>query len=400
MSPGANVAVLSRRWGTNDEAGWALRQVAGALACVADVHVVTPQGRQPMVRTSGALTVHELGCAPDSRLEARRDVLIEAISRTRALGAGAPIASDLGLGKAATSGGRAVDVLGKLVSRGLAESWEPATTVLRALNPDLVVVGDYREVSALGAIDRAVPNTPLMVVPLGSNSEAISLAAFTPLFDRSRSTVVFTESEALASRAQCDTNAVHNVGLPLSVNSSVLREPPAQLGDADYIFVITGAPESSSDPASALARLLRARFSDHNLALAGTDTFVVSMSGVANRAPGVERGSDLLRLIAWARATVDLRPGRLFARRSLESLLYSTPIVVPSESRAREHAERGGGLWFDGPADLLYCVEAMFDHEIGASLGDRGKSYAESVYGSPDRFVDNVVLVAGLEAVS
>ncbi len=42
---GPTVAVLARTWSTQSEAGWALRQVAGAIACFADVHVITPQGK-------------------------------------------------------------------------------------------------------------------------------------------------------------------------------------------------------------------------------------------------------------------------------------------------------------------------------------------------------------------
>ena len=38
-----SVAVLTPHWGLGTERGTITRQVAGALACSADVHVVTPE---------------------------------------------------------------------------------------------------------------------------------------------------------------------------------------------------------------------------------------------------------------------------------------------------------------------------------------------------------------------
>ena len=101
--------------------------------------------------------------------------------------------------------------------------------------------------------------------------------------------------------------------------------------------------------------------------------------------------------MAWARVTVDLRPGTLFARRCVDSLLYGTPIVVPHDSRAREHAERGrGGLWFADPGELTWCVEALLEPEVHDSFARQGQAYAEEEYGSTDRFIDRVLEGCGL----
>jgi hypothetical protein len=101
--------------------------------------------------------------------------------------------------------------------------------------------------------------------------------------------------------------------------------------------------------------------------------------------------------MAWARVTVDLRPGRLFARRCIDSLLYGTPIVVPHDSRAREHAERGrGGLWFASPGELTLCVEALLEPSAHDAFADQGRQYAESEYGSTDHFIHRVVEGCGL----
>jgi hypothetical protein len=92
--------------------------------------------------------------------------------------------------------------------------------------------------------------------------------------------------------------------------------------------------------------------------------------------------------------TVDARPGSLFARRSLQSLMFGTPIIVPEGSRAQEHAETGsGGLWFDGPGELFSCVETMLDPEVHDSLGSQGRRYALDRYGSTASFIERVGLV-------
>ena len=101
--------------------------------------------------------------------------------------------------------------------------------------------------------------------------------------------------------------------------------------------------------------------------------------------------------MAWARVTVDLRPGPLFARRCVTSLLFGTPIVVPAGRRAREHAERGrGGLWSSNASELVWGVEALLDPPTRAAASAQGLAYAEEEYGSTDRFIDRVVAACGM----
>jgi len=401
------VAILSRSWGATHEAGWALRQVAGALACVADVHVLTPQGKRPRVRADGVFTVHELASAPDPMLEARRDILVDAIvgapcdEAVSCAGAGHASEQTAGLGApvpAHDRGDTTAEVVRALVDGELAKCWEPAGAVLREMGADLVVVGDYRQAGAVGVVDRACGGVPMLVVPLATDPRAAVFEAFARLFERSTAAVVFTESERHALGASYGKEIAHNVGLPMAANRSVLREPNVQLGETDYVVVLTGTHEDSPEPPASLGRFLRARLGRRNLALVTANSFVACVDGDHHRSTQpIERGSDMLRLMAWARATVDLRPGRLFARRCLESLLYSTPIVAPASTRAAEHAASGGGLWFEGPSDLAYCVEAMFDPALGDALGEEGSRYAERHYGSTDRFIEKVLSAAGLD---
>jgi hypothetical protein len=394
------VAILSRSWSTADEAAWALRQVAGAIACSADVHVITPQGRGPGRRADGVFTVHELSSAPETALEARRDVLVEAIIGAAEHRRLSPRAEPLELTALTHDDNLVMRAVRDLVTGELAACWDPATAVLTEIGPDLVVVADYRQAAALAALDRLPGDTPVVIVPLGTDTDAMLLRVFAPLFERSAAAVVFTESELRAIDSAYGKGLAHNVGLPISANQSVLREPNAHLAGRDYVLVVTGTREESPDRSAALARLLRARLAQQSIAVVATNSFATSVNGIAERPHPVERGADVLRLIAWARATVDLRPGRLFARRCLESLLYSTPIVVPEDSRAREHAEAGGGLWFEDPSELIECVDAMFDPRIRDVLGAQGRLYAETRYGSTDTFVQSVASAIGLDGAS
>ena len=91
-------------------------------------------------------------------------------------------------------------------------------------------------------------------------------------------------------------------------------------------------------------------------------------------------------------------PVGLLAERCIESLLYGTPIVVPDDSRAREHAERGrGGLWFADPAELTWCVEALLDPNPSAPRSaPRVGPTPRRAYGSTDRFIARVLDACGL----
>ena len=146
-----------------------------------------------------------------------------------------------------------------------------------------------------------------------------------------------------------------------------------------------------------LARLLRFTFTDRPVGVAHPDAFCVWLNGQVSEGWPIERSSDLARLFAFARVTVDFRPGELFARRQIESLLYGAPIVVPHDRRAVEHARlSGAGLWFEGPGDLVTGVEALLDPTIHDTFAERGRAYAEERYGSTARFIDRVLAACGL----
>lgn len=381
MSNDTTIAVLTAHWESTTEEGWISRQVAGAMAATAAVHVVTPEGDRAERVADSVFTVHRLASPVAEASELRRDLLVQALSR--GAGGARPL---LPPGAAAE------------LDRGLLEPWQGARTILAELEPSLVVVVDLRNVGALSVLDAHDPGLPMVLIPLGSDPELLAFPHFDPVFDRATAVLIMTESER---RAVVDhhgrSTSVHRIGAPMAANPSALTEPNTWVGDNEYVLVLTGTEEDEDSEQNEAATLLRMRFPGVRLGIAHNDAFCAWHRGQVTRGWPIERTSDRDRLMAWARMTVDLEPGAYFGRRCATSLLYGTPIVVPATSRAREHAERGrGGLWFADPAELAWCVETLLDPACRAALGAQGRAYAEEEYGSTDRFVERVGSACGL----
>jgi len=189
---------------------------------------------------------------------------------------------------------------------------------------------------------------------------------------------------------------VSNTGLVVAVNPTAREEPHSELHEPGYVLVL--CPSRADDGPAELARLVALRLPERVVAVVHDDALVVWRRCEAKRLDPVTRHMDLWRLMAWARCTVDLRPDRLVALRSLESMLLSTPVVVPTGGRAHQHvASSNGGLWFADAAELIGCVESLVeDDDIGPRLGEQGRNYASKAYGSPSRFVELVNQATGL----
>lgn len=381
MSNGTTIAVLTAHWESTTEEGWISRQVAGAMAATAAVHVVTPEGDRAERVADSVFTVHRLASPVAKASELRRDLLVQALSR--GAGGARPL-----LPRGAT----------EELDRDLLEPWYGARTVLAELEPSLVVVVDLRNVGALGVLDAHDPGLPMVLLPLGSDPELLAFPHFDPVFDRAAAVLTMTESErSTVVDHHGGSASVHRIGAPMAANPSALTEPNTWVGDNEYVLVLTGTEEDEDSEQNELTTLLRMRFPEVRLGIAHNDAFCAWHHGQVTRGWPVERTSDRDRLMAWASMTVDLEPGAYFGRRCVTSLLYGTPIVVPAASRAREHAERGrGGLWFADPAELAWCVEALLDPACRTALGTQGRAYAVEDYGSTDRFMERVLAACGL----
>jgi hypothetical protein len=346
------VVILTDRWESTSEPGWITRQVAGALACEADVHVVTPAGSRvgTGTGTDSVFTVHRVDPAappgPDDPVELLHPDHLVVAAHTW---------SDLA----------------RLAER-------PALSRRFDAQPD-------PQVTVLAPATGGDDGDPDPAIRLLKNSGAVLTVT-----DGGRSAL---------GRSHVPTERIHVIGAPMTANPGARSEPDPLVGDTEYVVVHTGVPEHERHPAAELGQLLRVRFPDLTVAILHADAFCVWRNGRVNRTDAVRRSSDVARLTAWARVTVDLRPGCLFARRCVESLLYGTPVIVPTGSRAREHAERGrGGLWFADPAELIWCVEAILDPTVRAPLSAQGRAYAEQEFGSTDRFIERVLAACGLAA--
>lgn len=381
MSPRPTIALLPTHWESSTETGWLTRQVAGALASGGDVHVITPGGDTASISVDGVFPLHRLGTPLTATAERRRDLLIEAAVRAGS-GTGTVVPPALAL----------------LLDEGVVEPWQAATDALAALRPDRVVIVGHDNLGALAAVDAFDRSVPVSVLALGTDEQSVAFSHFARLFDRADSVLAVTEAErSLIVDHHGRPEVVHGIGAPMAANPSALSEPNTWVGTDGYVLVLTGVDEEADDEQTELARLLRIRFPERTVGIAHNDAFAVWHQGQTTRGWPIERTSDLDRLMAWATVTVDLDPGEFFARRCITSLLYGTPILVPAASRAHEHTARGrGGLWFEGPAELAWCVEAMLDPSARAAFSAQGRTYAEDGYGSTDRFIDRVLGACGL----
>jgi hypothetical protein len=378
------IAVLTAHWESSTELGCITRHVAGALACQGEVHVIVPGGAGSDSTTDGVFTVHRMATPIDREDELRRDLIIEGFSE-------AVEAGELTI----------TPETARLLDQGLVEPWSEATGILGKLRPDLLLIAGHQNIGALVATDRYDRDAPVALLALSSDSRSMTFPHFDRLFDRARTVLAVTESERrwIVDRHGRPDEVVR-IGAPLAANPSALTEPNTWVGRTDYVLVLTGVDEHDSQEENELSRMLRMRFPDNPVGIAHNDAFCAWHEGRVSKGWPIERSSDRDRLMAWARVTVDLHPERFFARRCLTSMLYGTPIVVPHDSRAREHAELGkGGLWFSNPTDLSWCVEALLDPPIRSILSTQGRAYAEAGYGSRDGFINRVLGGCGLGEV-
>ena len=376
------VAVLTPHWGLATERGTITRQVAGALACSADVHVITPRGRAAGTHRDGVFDLHQLGTSAGNHVELRRDLLLAAMTRSAPSGI-RPGSHDLN----------------KLLDRGLIDSWAPAAEELGMIRPDLVVLADHRNTGALAALEAHDSGVPTVLLALAAHSDHLAFSHFDPVVERATQVLTVTETErrAVVERFGRDRNT-HRIGAPLSANPSAFTEPNGWVGDTGYILVLTDRDSEAAGIENELADLVRMRFTDRPVGITHTDGFFAWHAGRVNSGWPVERSSDLARLLAFAAVTVDLRLSELYGRPAVESLLYRTPIVVPQESRAREHAQRGrGGLWFSDAAEMIWCIESLLDPATSDAVSSQGRVYAEAEYGSTERFIDRVTASCGLD---
>jgi hypothetical protein len=129
------------------------------------------------------------------------------------------------------------------------------------------------------------------------------------------------------------------------------RDAPAQrarLHRATFSCSPTGSAHPMCRLPPPMVAWLTARFPDKEVVVVEDATAAVWRGRVLRGVVDVYTRTDLWRLVAHARVTVDLAPGPIIARECVESLRFGTPILVPAQSAARPHADAGGGMTFSG----------------------------------------------------
>jgi len=186
------------------------------------------------------------------------------------------------------------------------------------------------------------------------------------------------------------------IGLHVPINPLAATHRHNGLGFTGYLLVLTdrfGAPDVSPPPAS--AAWLTARFPTLDVVVVEDATAAVWRGRVLRGVVSVYTRTDLWRLLAHARVTIDLAPGRIIARECIESLRFGIPIIVPEHSAAHAHADAGGGMTFADVPELTACVSRLRDETVRSTMSAQGRAYADAHYGNPRSFVESVARALG-----
>ena len=259
------VAVLSRSWG-GGETAFVLRSLAGAISRHRPVDVLVA-GRPGPARADGACDVLPLG-------------------------------------------------------QGRAGGWPVRKKATWPVHPPTITLAEAEDAGGRAIIKRCAPRAAAAVLAGGSPVTGPADAVLT----------VGPGHREVALAAGVPEARVHDVGLHVPVNRIAADHRHNGLGFTDYLLVLTdrgpgaGRPPGSVPP---LAAWLAARFPREHVVVVEDALAAVwqhrSLRGVVT----VDTRTDLWRLMAHARTTIDLGPGPHLARECVESLRFGTPIVAP-----------------------------------------------------------------------
>lgn len=181
------------------------------------------------------------------------------------------------------------------------------------------------------------------------------------------------------------------IGLHVPVNPLAGTSRHTGFGFTGYVLVLTDRPGvPPAQPPVAAVAWLTARFYDSYVVVVEGGKAAAWKGRALRGVVQVDSRTDLWRLLAHARVTVDLAPGPIVGRECIESLRLGTPVVVPERTAAAIHAHAGGGKTFVNHADLLDAVGLLSDERTASEVGTRGRLYANEYYGDSDDFVTRV----------
>lgn len=383
------VALVASCWGAETgEEMFVTREVAGALAGVAEVHVLAASPRGGVEKADGALRVLPVAAAPPDPLRSRLMLAAFSADASRRL-VGWQSASGTPIDSAAVPAA-VQEQLCHLNGGALDAVMAP----LRDLAPSAVVLAGYRQVASRIDLTALTAEFPTVLLPLAGADPQLDLAVYDTAFagvDRFLTVTAFEHESVSCRRAVGSAARVALARPALRVNHAAASRGTPGLRGTSYVLVLAGAPDGASGAEAGVARYIASRFTRRAVVVVEGDRMLVAKHGERTSERRSPTRVDLWKLMAGAHATVDLGAPLLLGREALESMLLSTPVVVRAGSISSDHAERGnGGLWFTDPRELLGCLEALEDADTRAALSAGASSFAAESYGSTDRFVSEV----------
>jgi hypothetical protein len=185
------------------------------------------------------------------------------------------------------------------------------------------------------------------------------------------------------------------ISLHVPINPIAATHRHNGLGFTGYILVLSDRVGADVSPPTDMVAWLTARFPNLEVVVIEDASAAVWRGRVLRGVISVYTRTDLWRLLAHARMTIDLAPGPIIARECVESLRFGTPILVPQRSVAQAHTDAGGGISFSGYAELLAGVTRLCDENVRSTASSNGRRYADARYGNQQAFVDSVSRAVG-----
>jgi hypothetical protein len=250
-------------------------------------------------------------------------------------------------------------------------------------DPEVVRWESPPDPRSIWVLDEATDDARALVDAFGG-AIAFSVASASGNAGDSVRTIPFTRKSMASGPEQ-------PIGVHVPVNPLAGASRHTGFGFTGYLLVLTdrlGMPPASP-PAGAVA-WLTARFYDSYVVVVEGGRAAAWRGRALRGVVPVDSRTDLWRLLAHARVTIDLAPGPVVGRECIESLRLGTPIVVPEQSAAGAHAHAGGGKTFVNDADLLDAVGSLADERVASEFGARGRRYADAYFGDAEGFVGRV----------
>lgn len=365
------VVIITRHWGAgDDEPTEVLRLLAGAVSRNATVYVIhlDAAASTPTSELDSVFTVHHLpllGAAPK----------VTAVLRAAM----------------AASGGATSDLLMRNF-RELEGHPIGLSTALRQIAADTVVLaglpipGD-REVLGTITTER------LVLWPMLHDLAQAEDASTIRLLDRADAVGTLHPGEQAAFERAATTrpSSVLPLDIALTLNRSATEQGLFGVGwFGRYVLLIRRFPKDGARFDRAITHeLVRSVLGDIAVAEVDGTRWRVSDFGNTAQLPVNPTRVNLWRLMAHAEFTIDLRPSTPFAREAIESMLFSSPPIVPEGSSGFFHVEKAdGGLWYRTPGEALDLAAALLDDlSLRERLRLHGLAYATSHHEQMDEFV-------------